>query len=561
MAEIDTKSIESVQTSLTLFGKKSDQRKSRSTTNSDEKKERELKDLLRELANQKVQLEAKDSAYREALLEVDYYQKMVNELATQLKKSEFERTTCVNECRQSRTHVEELGCKIREMSDQLSETIKIKAQLSLVTNELRTTQAEARGMESELCSARDAKVEALKHAELVEIELRMEKEKIGELLRHIAELNEAEKRKSAMLSEKEAEIELAKSKALDAEKRLQYMRKELEAMQDLENQLVAKSLSIDSLQVELQQAKELSSEKASSDAIIEFTQLKADLGQQQRKNADQLEYIESLERELSQYKLEFEHATEEVHQLSSDVGNIRGELEKLKDEKEKITEREKAAQIEITMLKSELHKGTSKTEASEAAEARAKNEKTGLHLAVQQLALEAEEAKKEYQRLKDENSVTAETQCDDSCQEVQLPQITEPEVETEEWRDADCIMMTKEEYEFLIKRAEKADQAPQPVHENTHKLEVLKKELEAATAKVGEFRARAVQAISRAEAAENAKVKLEGQIRKWRERREKRKAGLAALHDEPYLKEISSFTYEEPPEIYQPLAEYLNIDF
>ncbi|KAJ9677485.1 hypothetical protein PVL29_022463 [Vitis rotundifolia] len=80
---------------------------------------------------------------------------------------------------------------------------------------------------------------------------------------------------------------------------------------------------------------------------------------------------------------------------------LTGELEKTKIEVDEIRERENEAQVEIAApLKSELHKGRSRIAAAEAAEARVESVKSRLYLAVQQLAVEAEEAKKESRRLK-----------------------------------------------------------------------------------------------------------------------------------------------------------------
>ena len=58
--------------------------------------------------------------------------------------------------------------------------------------------------------------------------------------------------------------------------------------------------------------------------------------------------------------------------------------------------------------------------------------------------------------------------------------------------------------------------------ENKHELETLKKELEIATAKIGEFKNRAEQVVSRAELAEKAKVAIEEQLRKWIEQKQRR---------------------------------------
>ncbi|KAF3963274.1 hypothetical protein CMV_012329 [Castanea mollissima] len=73
MGEVDTKPIEPVQIALSLFGDKGEQRKSRPTSRDESENEKELEGFSKDLANYKVQLDAKDAAYKQALLKLDYY--------------------------------------------------------------------------------------------------------------------------------------------------------------------------------------------------------------------------------------------------------------------------------------------------------------------------------------------------------------------------------------------------------------------------------------------------------------------------------------------------------
>ncbi|XP_059643336.1 protein WEAK CHLOROPLAST MOVEMENT UNDER BLUE LIGHT 1-like [Cornus florida] len=535
MGEIDTKSIESVQAALSFFGEKNDPTKNLSTGSNEMEKERELEVLLKDLAINKVQLEAKDTAYKQALLQLDHYQTASDEFFTLLKNSKFEKDIYINECRVARMKKDELEFKMGEMASQLSETLKVREQLSNVISELRATQGELLNVETELATAIELKLEAMMQTELMETELDTEKLKMEELLRHVSELNEtilhlkmaateAEEEKCRVLSEKEAELEYTTASVVDAQKQLENMRKQLEVMHDLESQLMAKSVFIDSMQLQIQQVNELqsSSERTVTDAIKDLNQLALDLEMQEKKNSNQAVYIKSLEMELNQLKLELENANEEVSRLNCSVEMTTDELEKVKNEVEEIKGSETEAQIEIAMLKSELHRGRSKIAAAEVAEARAKSEKSGLYLAVQQLAMEAEAAKKEKRELMEETQ------------------------------------------KALMKMAEKANQVPEPVLDNSYEVEILMRELETAKVRIGELRVRAEQAISRAEAAEKGKAALEDQLKKWRERRERRKAAIAALQEECILRESSSFKYEPlvpVPKTYQPLGKVLNMEF
>lgn len=165
---------------------------------------------------------------------------------------------------------------------------------------------------------------------------------------------------------------------------------------------MAKSVIIDTLQLEIKQSSELlrSSDKSASDIINSLNQLQVDLEVKERRNLDQSTYIETLEMELNRLKLDCNNSEEEVVRLSLVIETLTNEVQKVKAEMDEVNGRETEALIEIALLKAELHKGKSKIAAAEAAEERAKSVKSGLYLAVQQLAVEAHEAKEENLRLK-----------------------------------------------------------------------------------------------------------------------------------------------------------------
>ncbi|KAK6925054.1 hypothetical protein RJ641_009380 [Dillenia turbinata] len=162
----------------------------------------------------------------------------------------------------------------------------------------------------------------------------------------------------------------------------------------LKKQLVVKSMFVDMLHLELQHANELlssTSEKAASDASNELSKVRLKLELEERKNFDQGMYVRSLEVELNHLKLELESDNEEIGGLKSDVERLTDDPQKAKLEMDEIRGRENEEQFEIALLKSELHKGRSRIATAEAAAERAKSIKSGLYLAFQTLAIEAEE--------------------------------------------------------------------------------------------------------------------------------------------------------------------------
>ncbi|KAF2311282.1 hypothetical protein GH714_021491 [Hevea brasiliensis] len=562
MGEIDDKPIEPVQVTLPLFGEKTEQRKhlpGSSSSGDEMDKERDFERLQKDLANYKVQLEAKDPAYLQLLHKLEHHQKTAEELSAQLKNSEVERDVYLEECREARFRIDELEAKVKETGDQLLESGKIREQLSHVLGELKAVQGELLSMETELASATEAKLKALTQAELMETAANMEKERAEELLNRVIDLSEAAflSKQAALEAEKDkctalSEIKEAAETQAQAQKHVEDMKTQLEIMQELENQLRAKSVFIDSLQVELNQANELlsSSDKVVSDVINDLNQLKVDLKGKEKENSDQAIYIGELETEMNQLKLELKKTNDEITRLNCDVEMLTDELEKVKTEMQEIKERENDEQIELALLKAELHKARSKLAAAEAAETRLGNVKSGLYLAVQQLAIEAEEVKKENERLKQGADMAAESADlglghENSSQAEEVIQANESGAEAGRRRGENDhnITISLEQYESLISKAEK-------VNPSGKETQI-------------EFRTRTEQAITRAEAAEKAKLAVEGQLRKWREQKQRRKAALAALREESLSREFGSSSYDNTvntPTNYQPLGEVLNIN-
>ncbi|XP_009795913.1 WEB family protein At5g55860-like isoform X2 [Nicotiana sylvestris] len=505
-------------------------------------KEKDIGSVLKDLANLKIQVEAKDSAHKQALVKLDHHENTADELCSLLMSSELEKEIYMIECRGLRIHVVELESRIQEMADQMLEPVKMREQLSHAIGELNATQGELLVAERELVAARDAKLEALTQVEVMESALSTEKLKTEELLRNVSKLNETvlqAEENTTLLYEREEELEL---EAANAKEEVEFMRNQLEMMQDLENELLDKSALIDSLRIELQQVNELhvSSEKATFDAVSEVKKLKDDMELQERKNWDQSGYISLLESELRQLKGELNKANQEAARANADVGTISIELEQFKKEMVETREKESEAQVEIAFLQSELHKGRSKIAAAEVADSVAKSEKSALHLALQQLALEAEEAKKENKRLKEASKDSEETQNEES---------EEPKEKAKAY-----ITIPREEYEQLIKKKE-------PVYDEPNEIQALKKELKTATVKISELRTRAEQAISRAEAAEKGKATLEDQIKRWKEHKERKKAALAALREESISREITEYKADITPKTLQPLGKVLKMKF
>uniref|UniRef100_A0A7N0UFH1 Uncharacterized protein n=1 Tax=Kalanchoe fedtschenkoi TaxID=63787 RepID=A0A7N0UFH1_KALFE len=477
MGEIDTKPIESVQAALCYFGEKNEQRKLRSPTiHVDVDSHKDLDELRKELANYKVQLEAKRSEHMQSQLNLEHYQETVRELSAKLDDCEAERDACMSRLTESGSLVEKLEIEMKQMADQLSEALRVKEQLSHVYSELKAAQTELISMAAEFASERESKVEALTRVKLMEGDALTEKERTRELLERVSELDEAsrlaklaaaetEVRSAALLTEKDDEIQSAKSQQLEA------MRSQTETVRELEHQLLSKSLFIDALQAELQHARELSScsEEAAAEAVEALGQLKTKLEAEERKTAEQLRRMEALNMEQGLLRMELKNSVEDAMLLNRRV--------------EKLTEELESAKEELAKLKA----GGSKIAAADASEAESETTTLKLRQEADESLLSAPENNFPFQAVG--GSVSDY-----------------------------MVTISLEEYQSLSARAEEADlAAAHPPHDESAtsdseirtELQVLKKEHEAAMAKVNELRTRAEQAASRAESAERAKLAVE----------------------------------------------------
>ncbi|XP_020966931.1 intracellular protein transport protein USO1-like [Arachis ipaensis] len=349
VGEIDTKPIEPVQNAISLFGdNKADPNKSQSarihkvsialsptTTNlllvqsqnfndlivtlllfslyvcEQLTCEKEIEDLRKELANLKVQLEAKHAAHMQALLKLEHNQKKIHELSTLLKKCDLERKKNMNDDPTTKHETETESSKMKEMAELSSlEAAKLRDQLSHVLSELKATQRELLNKETELVAARDFKLKAIADAEEMRNALEIEKEQKEEIMKQVKELSEVI-HSSKLDDAIEAERENFAAVLSEKDERIALAEQELE---DMRNQIE----------------------------------------QNERKIMDQSTQIGIMEIYMNQLKEEAISAKEEINGLNNAIESVTGELQKAKIELNMYKERDIESQVEIALLKSQF---------------------------------------------------------------------------------------------------------------------------------------------------------------------------------------------------------------
>ncbi|CAN1137947.1 hypothetical protein LINPERHAP2_LOCUS10384 [Linum perenne] len=191
------------------------------------------------------------------------------------------------------------------------------------------------------------------------------------------------------------------------------------------------------------------------------------------------------------------------------------------------------AQVEMALLKSELIKTRSKLAANEVAQARAK-------------------------KLTNYRPLTPNPH-DDQHNIIQGEDV------------GGKIMIPLADYEALVERASASSNKinmwkdyDQSASEFKIELANLKKELEGAMSKIGDMRTRAEQAVTRANAAERGRAEVEDELRKLKERKEKRKVALLALREQSLSSKFSVLPADydaKSVEPFQPLGKILNLTY
>ncbi|CAN0870989.1 hypothetical protein LINGRAHAP2_LOCUS9716 [Linum grandiflorum] len=198
MGEIDTKPIEPVQVALTLFEEKGDNQKKFATTTTTSSfntnptaaeevvKEKDTKEeLLNELANYKIQLEAKDSEQMQLLYQLDCYHNSVEQLTFQLQNSESEKEFYILQHQEATLRLNDLEAKLKELSEQATEVAKLREQLSNVLHELKCTQGEMLSIQAEHVTLKDEKARAIARALASESIATSEKGRAEELIKQV----------------------------------------------------------------------------------------------------------------------------------------------------------------------------------------------------------------------------------------------------------------------------------------------------------------------------------------------------------------------------------------
>ncbi|KAG0552250.1 hypothetical protein BDA96_01G492300 [Sorghum bicolor] len=237
MAEIDTTPLESVKAAVDLFDRGSDQ----SRLSPDGNEEDQIAILTKELATCKLQLEVRESQHKQATMQIEALQKAVQELSGQHEK----------ECMDAHLRIAQLE----------AENISIMSRQSETDGECEALRGELAVVRRDLDAARASVAFVLREVEDMETRAILEREGTKDALARILQLNETvlSSAVAAIRAEEERSVFFQEStlQLLDSDRNLEVVRRQIEMMERMEMELLAKTVEVEYLQAELKQAKEI----------------------------------------------------------------------------------------------------------------------------------------------------------------------------------------------------------------------------------------------------------------------------------------------------------------
>ncbi|TVU47962.1 hypothetical protein EJB05_07580, partial [Eragrostis curvula] len=229
MAEIDTRPLDSVREAVTLFEPRIDQL----NRFSPDRNEDEIVALTKELATCKLQFEVKENQAKQAIMKMEALQKDMQELS------------------------EKHDGRVAQVE---AENILIKSQQSETSGECKALRDELAVVKGELDAAKASVALVLKEVETMETRAIMEKESTKEALIRILQLNETvlSSAVAAIRAEEERSVffQQVTLEMFNSDRNLEVIRSQMETMEGMERELLAKTVEIEYLRSELNQAKE-----------------------------------------------------------------------------------------------------------------------------------------------------------------------------------------------------------------------------------------------------------------------------------------------------------------
>ncbi|XXG80051.1 hypothetical protein AAC387_Pa09g0999 [Persea americana] len=513
-------------------------------------KETQVHMAQKELHKFKEQLKNAEITKVQALAELEKAKKIVDDLTQKLKTLNESKESAIRETEAAKTKQLEKTNIINPSENGgawKEELDSARKQYATAVAELDTAKQELRKIQQEFEVIVGAKAAAFQQAADAENATVANKERADELSNEITAVQEslvhlklalvqAQQERAEILSEKETQRQASKIALHEMDKKLDVLKKEFdpEMTRNLDKKLAETTAEIVTLQKEIENAR-----------------------------VSDKESLEAATTELDNAKKELEKLAEEESSLRTSVESLRQELESVKKEHSELKEKEAEAENIAGDLHIKLQQSKAELEVALAGEHKARAKVDELTSTLQQLfsdaknaRLESERTNKDAEELKKEAAMArialedAEKNLQVALKEAEeakaaeasaLDQIRTLSEKTHAARASTSesgaqITISTEEYESLSRKVEESGMlAEMKVAAAIAQVEAVRasenealKRLEATRKEIEDMEAATNEALKRAEMAEAAKRAVGGELKRWREREQKRAAEAAA---------------------------------
>lgn len=512
-------------------------------------KETKLHLAQKELDKLKEQLKSAETTKTGALTELERAKRTVDDLKNKLQIINEAKESAIKATEMAKDQAKKLDVGETNSNGVLNHDLeKSKQQYAAVFTELDAAKQELRRIRHDYEVAMEEKSDVIKEEQEAEVMSKVNLDKAGEISKEILSVQEAiEHVKLAAIEAKQEQEKIV------SEKNIQKLAHK-SALEESAKKLVALREQIDP-----EMSKDLESQFAKTTSEIKRLEL-----EMENARASDLDSLKNVTLELDGAKDSLQKVAEEETSLRNLLESLKIELENVKKEHEELKEKEAETESMAGNLNVKLQKSKMELEAACVEEARVSGGSDEMVAALRQLLAESETAKRESEKMNEEaEELQKEAAAMEACLEEAEVELRIALMEADEAKSAESkaleeiklisertdaarastsesgskITISREEFESLSRKVEESEKlAGMKVEAAMAQAEAVKasekeavKRLEVAQKEIEEMKAATEAAVKRAEMADAARKAVEGELRRWREKEQKKAAEAASL--------------------------------